>query len=344
MIGLSPILKIMIINEKYLLDYLLKENKIEIDDLITGRIEIKQFSQRNICYSFTTRNFSYFFKQSKLEDDFNASVFLNEVNIYINISHKCCFLPKFNFYDSNIRLLSIEYLRYHLDFYYLIKRDFNSYCTVLPFVFSSLKKVHNTDISTLKNSLSYRHWIFYLFSNFERYYKARKANTRLLINEIQSNTEIIKGVSYLNKNYSNGAFILGDLKIRNVLVNTNNKSDIKYIDLEFAGKGDPKWDIASCIIASCLYHQYFIDSSNQHLDNSMDDLIKNALRYYFNINDYASEKCIDMTLKIKGLTGLKLLQFLIESTVRKIDISKIRVLLDYAYFLIKECTLEKIEL
>ena len=249
------------LSHREILPYLLERNWLHQEQLIQDSFQIAGFSRRNWNYKvFSDHSPCYFLKQGEGKTDLGTVQ--HESAIYQLFQKKgnpnlSSYLPHYYDYDHANKILILEFIRDTEDLRsYQIKRGkFPKY--IAAQIGHSLAALHSQDSnanfldseSASQTLPDCTPWIFDVYQpNINVLRTISEANVKIF-KMIQGQPLFRDSLNALGQSWERKALIHGDIKFDNFIAQSSRGSkrqaQIKLLDWEFAGIGDPCWDVGS---------------------------------------------------------------------------------------------------
>jgi aminoglycoside phosphotransferase (APT) family kinase protein len=221
-------------------------------DVIVGQLEVDRTDRRNCNFRVRLADRpGFLIKQARTPE--SAITLRNEAHVLdaARCGELSCDVPRFHHYDSRRNVLIMELLRGQSigrgsdPMNELNQRRMGSLGKALAVIHGNApSRVHSERHAPLGFLLHRPH--------LDLFRDSSRANKQLIA-AIQSHRGLCDQISAISSSWNASAFIHGDLKFDNVLiVERNGVADLVLVDWEFAGRGDPRWDVGS-VLGELLY-------------------------------------------------------------------------------------------
>lgn len=237
-----------IVSDTYIADYLLKWHLVSTKEIIQNDLQIERIHSKNLNYKVSSKS-SYFIKQ-KINNP-NDITFLRENQLYkyfyaVPNREIHQYLPSLFKSDLNEGILVIEYFKDSISIRSLLEKT-EKIELVGSNIARALFALHTTNIqSSLISSLEIPiPWVLQVHKPTTDIFLNSSASTIELIKMIQRYEAFSCHLNNLIEQWNNSCLIHNDVKSANMLVLNNDEFDIKIIDWELAGLGNPLWDIGA---------------------------------------------------------------------------------------------------
>ncbi|MGF1576510.1 MAG: phosphotransferase [Cyanophyceae cyanobacterium] len=249
------------LNHCDVLSYLLEKNWLDRSHLIQDSFQIASLSRRNWNYKVVSdQSPCYFLKQG--EGDIDLGTVQHEASIYQLFQEESSskltrYLPHYYDYASTQKILVIEFIPNAEDLRsYQIKRGkFPKYIGAQ--MGAALAALHGQRGDALDSDLNMESlgfpdctpWVFDAYQpNLNALRTISEANIKIF-KMIQDQSIFRDSLHILSQSWEQKALIHGDIKFDNFIAHSSpgnkRQAQIKLLDWEFAGIGDPCWDVGS---------------------------------------------------------------------------------------------------
>jgi len=238
--------------------YLLQHDLISLEHVVNGDIRIIDVSRRNRNFKVISEHGpSYILKQAAASD--GVATVAREASVYrflrahITAETSSHHVPRFVRYDSTEHLLVLELLPDAQDFHEYHSRLGRFPRTVAQSMGTSLSEIHRSawidalsadDVGLLNHEPP---WILSLHRPDLSIFDGVSSANLHLIKILQQHRDWCDRVEAVRKRWRVETLVHFDIKWDNCVVcrRSARRKSIALIDWEFAGLGDPCWDVAS---------------------------------------------------------------------------------------------------
>ena len=237
--------------------HLVRRGLITCADVVNGMLSTKNVSRRNHVFAIIRDNGeSYLLKQGIGRDRISTlereALAYERFGVNPHVAQVGRYLPRSYGYEAKPHVLVVEFLREG--------EDLRSYCTkhhrfpagIAAELGRALAAFHRTDwsVGPRKRRLHSRPrppWIFSQAPTNLRTFCNSSAGTIELLRLLQEFRDFRRHFGRLRGAWKAESFIHFDLRWDNciVLPKANGKADLKIVDWELAGRGDPRWDVGT---------------------------------------------------------------------------------------------------
>jgi len=240
-----------------LVHYLLDRGLLSRSDVVEGPLSVVPTPRRNRNFKVRTRSGGLFVKSASGEDRTAPQTLANEGHFLAALaegSDHDPIAPRLLVHDERRSLLVLELVAgaTALGDYHRSRQTFPS--QIGSAVGKALAKFHHQAATVAEPSRpdGQRPWILSLHEQpLEQLRYASPANRRI-VELLREHDQFGQSLSALRKDWVETGIIHGDLKWDNCLLIPRSESafDVRFIDFEMVGRGDPLWDVGS------LLHSY----------------------------------------------------------------------------------------
>jgi hypothetical protein len=251
-------------SHRELVRYLVQLQLLDASNFYSEDVSIDDLTRRNLNVIIRTATQSLFVKQA-LDADARRTL-SNEARTYRIIwlwQPPPSLLPRLRHFDPDKAILVIEALPHgseDLDTVNLTAGLSNSEVEALAKAVGSIhaaRMPRYTSSDRPSVAASDMPWVFAISTPSLGVFREMSGGCRAIISQLQQQKHSCRRLTMLAQIWSPSTFIHGDLRWANIVCcpppRASVDRDIKIVDWENAGTGDPGWDIAS-YFAACLCH------------------------------------------------------------------------------------------
>ena len=247
------------LTERDVVPYLLQRNLVSAQSIIEGDLVVEDASRRNRNFQvISERGPCYLLKQGVGQE--GIATVAHEAAVYQFLqSHTRngldCYLPRLCEYDSEEHMLILEFLRHtqNLREYHARRRHFST--SVAVAMGNALGTLHHLTWMEGKRDKTiqvFAHespWVLSLHHPDLRILRDVSSANIQVIKIMQQFAEFCELLDKLRQEWRTEALVHFDIKWDNCIISAQSaagrKNELKIVDWELAGMGDPCWDVGS---------------------------------------------------------------------------------------------------
>jgi aminoglycoside phosphotransferase (APT) family kinase protein len=233
-----------------ILSALIRANLVASEVLVDRTVRLHSIVRRNTSYVVSSPAASYFVKYPKSLD--RADTIANELIVYALLARKLgrrvhAFVPRSYPIASDAPLLVVELCRGFADMRRYRQRSGMHQATLrhLALFLSLCHSVTTGSPGAGKPLRMRRPFALTLYAPSVSVLRMANRAQVTLLRTIQGRTPLCDLLQAVDRDWQSTALMHGDLRFENVLVAIDGRREIRVVDWEFAGCGDPWWDVGS---------------------------------------------------------------------------------------------------
>ncbi|MGD0301855.1 MAG: aminoglycoside phosphotransferase family protein [Bryobacteraceae bacterium] len=241
----------MFLTEANVLHYLLSERFAAIEDVVSGRFTVRGLSRRNHNFRVTSGAREYLVKQVRKWDAESRLSLEREATVYWqartnpSLAPVSELAPRSHAWDPPNAVLILEYLPEHVELYDLPDRFSPELAQLAG---QTMGAFHGA-----MQSEEHRAWFpaelpsqLSLHETKEEDLAEESAGRRAFVRAVRKYPEYGRALDQLRSHWRPETVIQGDWKLDNCLIPAA-RDRMRVVDWEFAGWGDPAWDLATLL-------------------------------------------------------------------------------------------------
>lgn len=241
----------MFLTEANVLHYLLEKRFADPEDVVSGRFTVRGLSRRNRNLRVTSGAREYLVKQTRKWDADGCASIQREAAVYWQARNNPSLSPVANLaplsyaWDPEDAVLILEYLPEHTELYDLPDRFSPDLARLAG---QAMGAFHRAMRSTEHRSLfpAELPWQLSMHETKDEDLADQSSGRRELIRALRKYPEFGPSLDRLRSEWRAEAVIQGDWKLDNCLISPE-RDRVRVVDWEFAGWGDPVWDLATLL-------------------------------------------------------------------------------------------------
>ena len=240
--------------------FLVERGLLDVEAILNGTVSVESVARRNRNLRISdSAGSGLFIKQPDQARDSNLTTFTAEAEFYslhsADGSAMAGVLPELLLYDPVLPLIVVELLADHQTLTELerSRQEFQFPITVWTALGERLGEIHNmlrAPAPLLTRATPLVVWLKQVHRPNPRALSDLSPARLKVLEILQASEAITNGLSSLDAWWDASLVIHGDMRADNILVRTGDNGvaeDIRIIDWELHGVGDPAWDIAGCL-------------------------------------------------------------------------------------------------
>jgi Ser/Thr protein kinase RdoA (MazF antagonist) len=241
----------MFLTEANVLHYLLEKRFADPEDVVSGQFTVRGLSRRNRNFRVTSGAREYLVKQTRKWDADGRASIQREAAVYWQARNNPNLAPVANLaplsyaWDPQDAVLILEYLPEHTELYDLPDRFSPDLARLAG---QAMGAFHRAMRSTEHLSLfpAELPWPLSMHETKDEDLVDENAGRRELIRAVRKYPDFAPALDRLRAEWRAEAVIQGDWKLDNCLISPE-RDRVRVVDWEFAGWGDPVWDLATLL-------------------------------------------------------------------------------------------------
>lgn len=331
------------INIDNVASYLLEKELITTESIVNGDLKMIDASRKNRnVKALRRKGTSYLLKQPNISDQYSKYTIQREAKLYNLIQNEIAFIdlrsimPNFFYFDTQMNILIIEYVEnaqslndysYNLNVGEFPTEPALKLGIIIATYHNAFKEyINDHKISFLPKIFPFS-VLFIAHPGPDIFSHLSPANLQL-IKVIQKYPELIGFLEDISHDCYAQTLIHGDMKWDNIILTHHNYNDrnfqMRIVDWELAGIGDPAWDIGCILqdfISFWLYSlpitgnenpEQLILSTEYPLEN-MKKAIREFWRGYIKTAGIGSRKANELLIRSTRYCAARLIQKIYES-------------------------------
>lgn len=300
----------MFLTASNVLIYLVQKGFASLNDPVSGTFIVEALSRRNRNLHVQVANHHYFVKQVAKWRSSSRSAIDAEACLYrqSQVDDEFAFLQNFvskcYAYDPDSSVLILEYLTGHNSvFESKLRFDSGTALRIGRFLATFHRKACSPELKqTYATQIP---WFFSLHRANEDSLEDSSAGRRDLIRAMRRHREFGRALDRLKIQWQPESLMHADCKLDNWLV--DDSGDVRLIDWECIGWGDPAWDMATLMQS---YWNVHVRWPHIHSPQTVRPALQAFLRAYGHERPFTAE---DLTSRIIPFAGVRMLQSAFES-------------------------------
>jgi thiamine kinase-like enzyme len=267
-----------VLNETELVPYLLSRNLITSKCVVEGNLAILDTSRRNHNFKVISPAGSYLLKQAAGQE--RVATISHEASVYKWLASRAGsnafarYPPKFYAYDANQHILILEFVQNTETLREQQERSGRASPQTAEQIADALAALHRvTILNAGQNAEAFTQRLLLLSldqPDFKVFRTLSGAGVQL-IKIIQGQKQLCELLAQLREQWTTRTFVHGDVRGDNFLIPAGpapgRKRSLRIVDFEFAGPGDPAWDVGSVFaeyLSFWLFSVPFIAGAQPH--------------------------------------------------------------------------------
>jgi len=233
------------------LHYLLEKRFADSMDVVSGNFTVRTLSRRNHNFRVTSGNREYLVKQVRKWDADGRASLQREAAVYWqartnpSLAPFVELAPRSHAWDPSNAVLILEYLPEHAELYDLPDRFAPELAQLTGQAMGTFHRAMQSEehLSWFPAEVP---WQLSMHETKEEDLADESAGRREFVRAVKRHPEFGRALDRLRAEWREETVIQGDWKLDNCLISPT-RDRLRVVDWEFAGWGDPLWDLATLL-------------------------------------------------------------------------------------------------
>lgn len=252
----------MFLTEANVLHYLIERRFAALDTVVNGEFEVRSLSHRNRCLRIICGNREYLVKQPSLWDRAHRTSLAREAALYRRAKTDpalASLMPQCWSWDPETSILILEFLPGYTSLYDSSARLAPAVATLAGDEMGRFHAATSGD-TYAREFPDDMPWFLSMYEHPDGDWPGLTPGRRELLGIIKKHSAFAAEMDRVREQWRPAALIHSDWKLANCLISAD-RARLCVVDWEFAGWGDPYWDVATMLQS---YWGFWVRSPERH--------------------------------------------------------------------------------